>query len=395
MEHDLHIAELLSKKIKGEITSEGEKELQKWLSEDKINTALYNKVLSSEVLLDKLEVYELFDKTKVWASLENKLFATRVIKLNTNRWLRYAASILLPLVMLTGVVYYLLDPFNTDSLARIDEKIRPGEQKATLVLSDGAIVDLQSEETKTTLKQGKTVITNQNSSLTYVAEELAPLEEEAIASLPLLYNELITPRGGSYTVTLPDGTDVWLNAATTLKYPVAFTDSTRQVFLEGEALFDVAHNGKPFIVSSGETDVRVLGTTFNVNAYPEEMDYITTLVEGSVRLSTSYAEKILVPGEQALIAKTDGLIITKNVNTALYTSWIAGKIEFTNDDLDGVMRRLSRWYDFDYSFENEQAKNFHFSARIDNTQKISDILKMMEMTTQVKFDLNGKTIVIL
>ena len=386
MDLHLHIAGLITKKIKGEISSEEETDLQNWLNENQVNADLYNRILGNQHLLNKLEVYQLFDKERIWSALENKLFETKIIKLtawkDAHRFLRYAASILLPVIMFTGLAYYF-NVFQQDSLANINEVIKPGEQKATLILSDGVVLDLQSENAKKEIKQGKAQITNQNNTLTYTAVEEVVAEKVAEIQ-PLIYNELVTPRGGGYKLTLADGTEVWLNAASTLKFPVSFTDSTRQVFLEGEAFFDVSHNGKPFIVSANNMDIRVLGTSFNVSAYPEEPSSKTTLVEGSIKLTVSDIEKILSPDEQAVISKDNFDVTIHTVNTELYTSWINGKIEFNQEDLDGVMRRLARWYDFEYSFENEQARNFHFTARIENTERISSILEMLELTTKVK-----------
>jgi ferric-dicitrate binding protein FerR (iron transport regulator) len=192
-----------------------------------------------------------------------------------------------------------------------------------------------------------------------------------------------------------------LNAGSSLKFPVSFTDSTRHVFLEGEAYFQVTHNGKPFIVTSGAMDVRVLGTSFNVLAYPDEQQLVTTLVEGSVRIDLvgkereTSSSRILSPDDQAVVSIEDAAIEVSKVNTSQYTSWIDGKLEFYNENLDKVMKRLARWYDFEYEFENSGAKNYHFSARFDNTENISTILEMLELTTDVKFELKENTIVVI
>jgi len=235
----------------------------------------------------------------------------------------------------------------------------------------------------------------ENNSLVYT-EKRSPLKRKK-----LVYNELRTPRGGGYNLTLADGSRVWLNAGSSLRFPVSFTDSTRRVYLEGEGYFEVNHNGKPFIVSSGSMDVRVLGTSFNVLAYPDEQQLVTTLVEGSVRIdlggkeSEAVSSRILHPDDQAVISIANADIEVSKVNTSQYTSWIEGKLEFHNEDLDKVMKRLARWYDFKYEFENNGAKDFHFSARFDNSENISTILEMLELTTDVKFELRENTIVVI
>jgi len=386
MEQNFQIASLLSKKIKGEISLEEEKQLQQWREKNQSNAVLYEKVLDDHTLLNKLEEYQLFDQAKTWSSLENRLFKTKVIRLEARRLLRYAA-LLIPFIMLAGLSYYWED-FSSSPLANVDEIIKPYEQKATLILANGDMLDLQSK-TLTTIQEGRALLINQNNSLKYTAEE----KQKEIE--PLIYNTLVTPKGGNYQLTLSDGTEVWLNANSSIKYPVVFTDSTREVFVEGEAFFNVQHNGKPFLVNTQETNIRVLGTSFNVWAYSDEPYTATTLVEGSIKLSTSKMDRVLVPNEQASIFSTETDIRVKDVNTDLYTSWMEGKIEFEAENLEAVMRRLARLYDFKYSFENEAAKDFHFTARIDNSQPISSILKMLELTTNVEFRLKENTIIIL
>jgi ferric-dicitrate binding protein FerR (iron transport regulator) len=271
----------------------------------------------------------------------------------------------------------------------------PGSQKAKLVLSDGQVHELDKDNLMVDIKEGEARIVNQRNSLIYSAEE------EIVEAQPVVLNELITPKGGGYTLQLADGTIVTLNAGSSLNYPVSFTDSIRQVFLVGEAYFDVRHDGKPFIVSCDDIDVRVLGTSFNISTYPDDPDVKTTLVEGKVKITTSEnlqlasEGKVLLPSDQAIFNKNNASIDIIQVNTSQYTSWIQGKFEFKNLDLDQVMKRLSRWYDFEYRFETDAAKDYHFTARINNDQNISSILEMLEMTTDVKFVIRDQIIVIL
>lgn len=387
MDNHFYIAELLSKKVKNQISSEEEEVLQDWLKEKEENTALFAKISGNQHLLNQQEIYQLFDKQEAWSSLEQGLFPSKVIRLNHRRFLRYAASIALPLMI--GIVYYFMIYAVPTPLSAIDEFIKPGEQKATLVLSNGVALDLEKEDIQLKIEEGKAEIVNQNNELTYT-----PLDT-VIVSPVTIYNELITPRGGSYNVTLADGTKVWLNAASTLKFPVAFTDSTRQIYLEGEAFFEVAHNGKPFIVNSGDMNVEVLGTSFNISAYLNEEDSKTTLVEGSIKLTIPEVSRILVPNQQAIHSSHKKGMTIQTVNTSRYTSWLNGKIEFSNENLDVVMKRLARWYDFSYSFENPAARNYHFSGRIENSQPLSSILEMLQKTTDVKLEIEDQTIVIL
>ncbi len=393
MDKHFYISELIAKKNKGILSEKEEKELQDWASEKEENEKIIERATDSKNLINKLEVYQLFKKNDIRASLERELFDTKTVHFNPKTFLRYAA-ILVPMIMLAGISWYFLNTSASRDFAQLDETIIPGSQKATLVLSDGDVIDLEDKSITTEMKQGNTRINNQQNSLTY--SEDVPDEQHQ----PLVYNELITPNGGNYRLVLADGTEVILNAGSSLKYPVSFSDSVRKVYLKGQAYFDVSHNGKPFIVSSNEMDVRVLGTSFDVSAYTDDSYTKTTLVEGKVMVTLNQGsgatnENILKPNDQAILNKSQSKFEIIEVNTSQYTSWTQGKIEFSHANLEMVMRRLARWYDFKYKFENESAKDYHFTARLDNDQSISSILEMLEMTTDVKFNIRDNTIVIL
>ncbi len=394
MDHNFQIAELIAQKIKGEISSDGEAQLQRWMEEDPDHVTLFERLQANEHLLGKLDLYERFDKERAWSQLEEELFATKVVKMDTRKWLRYAATLLLPL-LLSGALFYYFTMQPKDSLAQIDEVIEPGVQKATLVLSEGELIDLTSESAPKTMVQGLSKIDNRGKSLAYNAKEEALDEESDEPVSSLIFNELITPRGGRYQVALADGSKVTLNADSKLRFPVAFTDTTRAVYLQGEAYFEVAHDSKPFIVSSGSMEVQVLGTSFNVSDYQNEDNAATTLVEGSVKLRARTDEQFLVPGEQGIYAKVHSSLTVEQVETDLYTAWVRGMTEFENEDLESLMRRLARWYNFDFEFKNEQARGYHFTARLEQNQPISAILEMLTLTTDVKFELKEKTILIL
>ena len=391
MENLFHIADLITKKNKGIITSSELSELEKWANEKNENLELLEKATNDQILLDKLEVYQLFKSSKVWQSIDSTLFETKTIPFFPQKLMRYAA-VLLPFLIIAGVSWYYSNQSETLDLVNIDNTIKPGTQRATLVLSDGGKVELDGEHALTELEQGDIKVTNKQNSLLYTP--LAKVKGQKAQ----IFNELITPRGGSYSITLSDDTKVILNAGSTLRFPVEFSDSVRRVYLEGEAHFDVSHNGAPFIVSSNDMDVSVLGTVFNISSYSDEPEIKATLVEGKIKVdwnnSNGSDSRILDPSYQAVLNKREQSIKINEVNTSLYTSWIQGKFEFNKDNLDAVMKRLARWYDFEYEFQNDAARDFHFTARINNDQTISSILEMLEMTTDVKFELSGQTIVI-
>ena len=278
--------------------------------------------------------------------------------------------------------------------AQMDSAFPPGSQKAVLILSNGEELELEAGQLPATLSDGDANITNENMRIAYTSERKQRPAGKSV------FNELRTPRGGGYQLQLSDGTRVWLNSGSSLRYPVSFPDSVRQVVLDGEAYFEVSHNGAPFIVRTGSMNTRVLGTSFNVEAFSEDPAFKTTLVEGRVRVElldqSSPVSKgtILEPDQQATFLPSTGEISKTEVDASGYTSWMQGKLEFHNESLETVMKRLARWYDFEHSFENAAARDFHFSARLDKEESISSILMMMEMTTDVKFEFKDRSIVV-
>lgn len=394
MDENFHIAQLIARKIRGEIDAVESAELDAWLNRDPEHRKIFDRATDPKTQLNKLEIYQLFRKEKVWSGLEQDLFPTKTVRLHTRRLLRIAASILMPVVVLGGAAYLFFSRPSNATLAELDRSIVPGSQKAVLILSDGSSVNLESDAYATDLREGNVTIRNEQNQLSY------SLEASGMEGSQMAYNELRTPRGGGYHLNLSDGTSIWLNAGSTLRFPVSFADSVREVNLEGEGYFEVAKDVKPFVVHSGRMDVSVLGTSFNVTAYADEPDYRTTLVEGKVRIDlrgedlSPVASRVLMPDRQAIVGHSVSEIRVEEVNTSYYTSWMEGKVEFDNESLDVVMKRLARLYDFEYRFENQEAKEFHFSARLDRGEKISTILQMLEMTAEVEFEYRRGIIVV-
>jgi len=391
MTNELHIADLICKKLKGDISSEEQKELDSWIAKDPSNKALYDEAVDPRKHLGKLDQYQRFDKEKARKKLEDELFETKTISLQLRRIMRFAAAILLP-VLIAGTYYiFFMNSESENLIAEIDSALQPGVERATLVLSNGETITLAPSESFYAIREGETSITQEQSQVIYSINDAPSIISESTA-----YNELKTPRGGSFGIKLSDGTSIWLNAGSSLKFPVYFSDSIRKVFLEGEGYFEVANSSKPFIVSTEASDVRVLGTKFNVTAYTDDMEVITTLVEGKVAVSVPETSNriILSPDEQAVTNKALMQINILEVDASGYVSWVNGKVEFHNESLDEVLKKLSRWYDFKYAFENEAARNFHFSARIGREEKVSSILDMLELTTDVEFAYENGIIVV-
>jgi transmembrane sensor len=214
----------------------------------------------------------------------------------------------------------------------------------------------------------------------------------ARTSEKLAYNKVNVPRGGEYQLTLSDGSKVQLNSMSSIRFPVQFAQDCRLVELEGEAYFEVSKTGQPFIVQTKGMKIEVLGTSFNISAYANE-EYQTTLVSGSVKVQTENgSNRVLKPSEQACITPGSNQINVRTVDTAFYTSWIHGKINFKDQRLDDIMKTLARWYDMDVVYENEATKELRFGCYVNRYNEITPLVKLLEQTGRVTVTVEGKTI---
>ncbi|MBO9635328.1 MAG: FecR domain-containing protein, partial [Chitinophagaceae bacterium] len=303
------------------------------------------------------------------------------------KWMKYAA-VLAGLLMIGAATYLFFDkkekvPSGIAGNNYVTKPLDP--RRATLVLADGESIQLQ-ENPDSKFQQGQTEITNIDTSL------LKYTAHEGLVK-PAGFNTLIIPRGGQYKLELADGTEVWLNAATKLRYPAHFGGVTRrEVFLEsGEAYFKVKKNtALPFIVNAKGMEVQVLGTEFNVNTYTK--DIATTLVNGSVRLNATGLQAMLDPGLQGSLS--NGRFSTKTVDTEIYTAWKDGQIIFDEISLEEATNNLSRLYDFDFVFSSPELKTRKVGGRLKKEAHIEDVLALIEQPAYVKFNINGKTITV-
>ncbi|MBN8859531.1 MAG: FecR domain-containing protein [Sphingobacteriales bacterium] len=273
-------------------------------------------------------------------------------------------------------------------------KLLPGTDRAVLTLANGNQIILDSAGNGALTQEGNIkIIKLDDGRLSYNSLKDKPQE--------VLYNTISTPRGGQYQIVLSDGSKVWLNAASSLRFPVSFTGDKRAVVLSGEGYFEVAHDaGKPFTVSVNGTEVHVLGTHFNINAYADEATVKTTLLEGSVKVSKGNTDKMISPGEQAVTGNNDNVvdpeISIQQVDVDAVTAWKNGRFVFKGDNIQSVMRQLARWYNAEVSYEknvtNEEFVGVINRSRYDN---IADILEMMGKTGTVSFAINGRHITVM
>jgi len=263
--------------------------------------------------------------------------------------------------------------------------VNAGGAKATLILANGSKVILDDVKNGTVSSQGNTKILKTNGKLAYSAGN------NALAAS--VYNTVTTPRGGHYEIVLPDGSQVWLNAASSIRFPTAFTGKERNVEITGEVYFEVAKNKTlPFVVKVNSAEVKVFGTHFNVMAYDDEAAVKTTLLEGSVQFSNGSSSCMLKPGEQSELNKNGQIKVTSDIDVDNVIAWKNNLFDFQDADIQFIMRQLSRSYDVDVVYNKKV--NDRFFAEIPTTSKLSDVLKALELTGKVNFDIQGRKIII-
>ncbi|MBZ4034167.1 FecR domain-containing protein [Flavobacterium sp. 17A] len=371
------IAALIRKELlTGELSIEENALLQEWLSVPK-NQEYYQKVIDLETLKGKERFYKAVDTDVAFERIKEKLGFedSPVISLfNYKRIWKYAAVLIL-LAGITSVFFYMNNNEVATNEKIVVKSIEPQYNHPTLVLADGTVVSLEPKKEKIVSKNG--VISNVNHVLVYDAKALN-------GKVSIGDNTLIVPVGGIYAVNLSDGTKVWLNSKSTLKYPVEFSGNKRNVTLEGEAYFEVSKDShSPFTVKTKSGNVTVLGTHFNVSAYDEDHNFETTLAEGKVKVSGVNQSVVLNPGQQAR-SKNAGLSVV-DVDAAVYTSWKDGKFYFENENLKNILTKMARWYNFNVKFEQKALEQIKFTGIVLKDEPIDQFLDVISKSSNIKY----------
>lgn len=383
---DQHSSQDLSR-IQSYLNSNEDNDALSKLVEDKLSE------LGDDLVYDEAVIASILSNVdkKVFASLDRTDVANdsiRQISFVRRLWRPLAIAAVFLVALTVG---YLVMDRNKESQSQMElaDAIFPGGNKAVLVLSDGTSINLNDVDNGLLAEQsGMKIEKDEDGLITY---ELSTLEkEDAVIS----YNSIVTPNGGQYKVILSDGTSVWLNAASSLRYPTRFSGNERRVELVGEGYFEVAENKQmPFIVESEGQKVQVLGTHFNINTYDDENIVKTTLLEGAVKVSTGKQAGLLSPGEQARVNLTTDRITISDVNVERIIAWKNGRFSFEETNIRNIMKQVSRWYDVDVSFEGDFSA-VELSGVISRTENVAQLLKLLKGTRQVDFKLVGKSITV-
>ena len=372
------IARLIARKVSGTISEEEADELKTWVE----SSARYREEVTriESRLREDIRQGRKLNMTGEWDMFQQKLSRKRTI-----RWWKYSAA-----VVAVGVcAIFVLQLRETQTPLQIARSVENNvkEYKAKLILDDGSLVNITDTTRHVVIAGEGTNIMASGSGLRYESGYSLPV------FAPVKYNTLIVPRGGEYELLLADGTRVWMNSESKLVYPVQFPGERREVEMEGEVCFLVAKNERqPFIVKTKGVSVEVLGTFFNVEAYPENQAITTTLVEGRVNVSDGQRHYIMSPNQQVVAG--EGEFVIRDVNAAEVVRWIEGMCYFSEASLENIMDKLARWYDVEVFFASESAKEAHFSLEIERYDNIATVLSKIEKTGRVKFKINGRIITV-
>ena len=361
--------------------------LEAWLNSATENRQLYNKILDGQNLTERNRLYKNINTIQAWNKVSG-LLEVKPKKRILPLVFKYAAAILFP-VLLGFAGYWFLNNQPAENVSPFVQ-IKAGSHNAVLIMANGRNVELSRDSTKNLVEKDGTVIKNSN-------EELSYAKSSSTDSHKNLLNTLIVPKGGEYSLVLSDGTRLFVNSMSKLVFPVNFSGKRREVTLiEGEAYFEVAKDkSKPFIVTVKGVQVEVLGTSFNIKAYAEDHYTYTTLVEGKVKLNPFDQPsnvKFIEPDQQAVFNPASSGIVIQDVDAKQIVQWTTGKYSFTNQTLDEIMRTLSRWYDFEYTFDDESLKTVRFEGGLNKYESIDPILDIISKTGKVRVMVKDKEI---
>lgn len=383
-ENSEHISELLFKYLTCTLDEEEKRELEAWRNLSEHNESLFQRMTSADFFLEGGGKYiaSEADKWKDWEIIRKKTVKKKRVS-HWITWGQYAAV----LVVALGITVFLLQE-KEEPVIPVAQKIQPLGEKAMLVLEDGRAIPL--DEVAEEIDLGKQArLKKTGDTLQY--EQRTGEQTDSVVK----YNTLYVPRGTDYHLVLSDGSVVYLNSESSLRYPVAFAGSCREVELKGEGFFQVKKNtAKPFVVAVNDMKVTVLGTSFCIRAYEDEKETLTTLVEGSVNVRVKDTEVCLKPSQQAVYEENSDRIDVRTVDVSHYIAWKEGRFIFDNARLEDIIHVIQRRYDFEVFYTHSSLKELRFSLNIVRYEDFGSFFKALEGTESVRFEIKGKTVVV-
>ena len=381
------IAQLVGKYLANDLTNSERIRLMKWVELSEVNRLWFHSVTESNFVRLKRQNLKSVDIDQGWIALLKKKRQEykRALYLQV---LKYVGIFIIPVLLGVYVFMHVKEHQVID--VPVMQEILPGSHRAILQMADGSSIVLHPQLEEIVKEKDGTLIDLKGECVTYEVTD-SSLEQEVI------YNNLVVPRGGEFAITLSDGTIVYLNADSKLRFPVKFAEDVRMVELDGEGYFQVAKNeSSPFTVKVGEMKVSVLGTEFNILGYKEYGEIQTTLVNGKVEVSSDKNKKnyTLLPGEQAVFNKKDGIIKVSKVDISYAIAWREGLLRFRDRPLREIMDVVARWYDIEIVYEDIEVKEYLFGCNFNRHETILPLLEVLESTGTVHFKIEEKKIIV-
>ena len=356
MENETISASMIYRKIEGKLSENEEVRFNIWLKESREHQEYYKRM---QKLYERENVWEISGEEvrEAWHTFEQQMKGCR--QTTRKRHLVWGMSVAASVIVVFCSYWFMYHPTTREEMAV--QKIIPGQYSAVLEMADGKMYRLGEERYSLQEKTGNRIKID-SAFLSYL-----PTDDVRVVAHEIVYNKLSIPRGGEYRIELEDGTKVWINSASRLQYPVVFSGDTREVYLEGEAYFEVRRDSsRPFIVHAGQQKVTVLGTSFGITCYGNEVNDYTTLVSGKVNVELEQGKQafMLEPGMQVEYNKVSGMVRERRVDVAEFVAWKEGKYVFKQKRLEDILSTLSRWYDFEVFYQNSEMKEVLFSGEL-------------------------------
>lgn len=388
------IGKLINLYLKQELTAQQQEELQQWVHESPANEELFRELTCEDTQAAELAKLEQYSDDATQQQVLARILQSGKKRRGAVRLWPYVAAASIALLLIATAIIILTgrrQHIQPAGSSLVQQDVPPGGNKAVLTLSNGRKIILDSNANGLLAQQGNMQVINlSGGQLAYQGNNNSnPATEEAS------FNTLTTPRGGQYEVTLPDGSKVWLNAASSLRYPTSFFGKQRRVTLSGEAYFAVVHNSsKPFIVTVNGTDIKDVGTEFNVKAYDDGQEGImATVVKGAVSVSDNKNGVLLTAGNQAQISAGSGIKVSPVPDIKKVIAWKNGLFWFDEESITTVMRQIARWYNVDVVYQGNITARF--SGSIHRDVNVSVVFKVLEETGGVHFKIEGRRIIVM
>ncbi|HMG06968.1 MAG TPA: FecR domain-containing protein [Mucilaginibacter sp.] len=390
-----HISALLLKKINDSLTISEAKELDEWALLNEKNLDILKRLSDERIRNKDVGSINSFNPDNSLGKVQKRIIEHNKRKARPKAIFQHIAKISIAATILVIFSIAVRHYESRVSVATVNHTlakntVQPGGKVAILILSNGRRIDLRTAGNGIIAQQGNfTVDKTTDGRLRYEASESDNSNRQ------LEYNTLFVPRGGEYQITLPDGTKVWLNAETSLKYPVVFSKTDRKVELAGEAYFEVSHDAnRPFKVVSNSQVLEVLGTHFNVESYPGEQKQITTLFQGSVKVNKGPVFSIIKPGQMVVNDRSVSQLSILPANNEEALAWKNGYFNFNNDDIEDIMKRISRWYNVDVEYRGT-LKERQYWGTFSKSKSLSSLLNNLEETKTIHFKIEGRRIIVM